>query len=49
VFGGLAPVVAQILLERTGWPSSPGILIALTALAVLPVFLSMPETSPRLQ
>jgi MHS family proline/betaine transporter-like MFS transporter len=47
VFGGLAPVVAQILLERTGWPSSPGILIAFTALAVLPVFVSMPETSPR--
>jgi MHS family proline/betaine transporter-like MFS transporter len=47
VFGGLAPVIAQVLLERTGWPSSPGILIALTALAVLPVFLSMPETSPR--
>jgi MHS family proline/betaine transporter-like MFS transporter len=49
VFGGLAPVVAQVLLEKTGWPSSPGILIALTALAVLPVFLSMPETRPRLQ
>jgi MHS family proline/betaine transporter-like MFS transporter len=49
VFGGLAPVIAQVLLERTRWPSSPGILIALTALAVLPVFLSMPETSPRIQ
>ena len=49
VFGGLAPVIAQILLEQTRWPSSPGILIALTALAVLPVFLSMPETRPRLR
>jgi MHS family proline/betaine transporter-like MFS transporter len=49
IFGGLAPVIAQVLLEGTGWPSSPGILIALTALAVLPVFLSMPETRPRLQ
>ena len=48
VFGGLAPVIAQILLEQTHWPSSPGILIALTALAVLPVFFSMPETRPRL-
>jgi MHS family proline/betaine transporter-like MFS transporter len=47
VFGGLAPVIAQVLLEKTQWPSSPGILIALTALAVLPVFLRMPETSPR--
>jgi MHS family proline/betaine transporter-like MFS transporter len=49
VFGGLAPVIAQILLERTGWASSPGLLIALTALAVLPVFWCMPETSPRFQ
>ena len=49
VFGGLAPVIAQILLEQTQWPSSPGILIALTALAVLPVFFSMPETRPRLR
>jgi MFS transporter, MHS family, proline/betaine transporter len=49
VFGGLAPVIAQIFLERTGWSSSPGLLIALTALAVLPVFWSMPETSPRFQ
>ena len=49
VFGGLAPVVAQVLLESTRWASSPGILIALTALAVLPVFLCMPETSPRQQ
>ena len=47
VFGGLAPVIAQILLERTGWASSPGLLIALTALVVLPVFWCMPETSPR--
>jgi len=46
VFGGLAPVIAQVVLERTRWPSSPGILIALTALAVLPVFLFMPETRP---
>jgi len=49
VFGGLAPVIAQILLEQTHWPSSPGILIALTALAVLPIFFSMPETRPRLR
>jgi MHS family proline/betaine transporter-like MFS transporter len=46
VFGGLAPVVAQLLLERTHWSSSPGILMALTALAALPVFLFMPETRP---
>lgn len=49
VFGGLAPVAAQLLLEKTRWPSSPGVLMALTALAVLPVFLAMPETRPRWQ
>jgi MHS family proline/betaine transporter-like MFS transporter len=49
IFGGLAPVIAQVLLEATHWPSSPGILIALTALAVLPVFWTMPETKPRVR
>ncbi|MBA3667315.1 MAG: MFS transporter [Sphingomonas sp.] len=47
IFGGLAPYVAQLLLGRTGWPSIPGIMIALVALAVLPVLWRMPETAPR--
>jgi MHS family proline/betaine transporter-like MFS transporter len=46
LFGGLAPLVAQALVRMTGWPSSPGLLMAATALAVLPVFLRMPETRP---
>jgi MFS transporter, MHS family, proline/betaine transporter len=46
LFGGLAPLVAQALVHLSGWPSSPGILMAATALAVLPVFWRMPETRP---
>jgi MHS family proline/betaine transporter-like MFS transporter len=46
VFGGLTPYLAQLLLERTGWAPLPGAMIALVALAVLPVLLTMPETRP---
>jgi MHS family proline/betaine transporter-like MFS transporter len=46
IFGGLTPYVAQLLLERTGWPMAPGAMIALVALAVLPVFITMRETAP---
>jgi MHS family proline/betaine transporter-like MFS transporter len=46
VFGGLTPFVAQLLVQRTGWPSAPGIMIALVALAVLPVMLTLRETAP---
>jgi MHS family proline/betaine transporter-like MFS transporter len=46
IFGGLTPWLAQLLVERTGWPSMPGIMIAAVALAVLPVFLTMRETNP---
>jgi MHS family proline/betaine transporter-like MFS transporter len=47
IFGGLTPYGAQWLVERTGWATAPGIMIALVALAVLPVFLAMRETAPR--
>jgi MHS family proline/betaine transporter-like MFS transporter len=46
VFGGLTPLMAQLLVERTGWASAPGIMIALVALCVLPVFLGLRETAP---
>jgi len=46
IFGGLTPYVAQLLVERSGWPSAPGIMIAIVALCVLPVFLMMRETAP---
>jgi MFS transporter, MHS family, proline/betaine transporter len=47
IFGGLTPYVAQSLLERTGSPSVPGVMIGIVALAVLPLFLTMDETAPR--
>jgi MHS family proline/betaine transporter-like MFS transporter len=46
LFGGFAPLVAQIVVEATGWASSPGLLIAATALCVLPVFWRIRETPP---
>jgi MHS family proline/betaine transporter-like MFS transporter len=46
IFGGLTPYVAQLLLQRTGWSMAPGAMIALVALAVLPVFVTMCETAP---
>ncbi|MDT9599735.1 MFS transporter [Sphingosinicella rhizophila] len=47
IFGGLTPYLAQLMMARTGWTSVPGIMIALVALAVLPVLIRMPETNPR--
>ena len=46
IFGGLTPYVAQLLLERTRNHAVPGIMIAIVALAVLPVFLTLRETAP---
>ena len=49
VFGGLTPYVAQLLVERTGWAMAPGAMIALVALCVLPLFLTMRETAPLIR
>ena len=46
IFGGLTPYVAQVATERSGWPAVPGAMIAVVALAVLPVLWTMPETAP---
>ncbi|MFB0875513.1 MULTISPECIES: MFS transporter [unclassified Sphingobium] len=45
LFGGLTPWLAQWLTERSGAASAPGLMIALVALAVLPVLLRLPETA----
>jgi MHS family proline/betaine transporter-like MFS transporter len=47
IFGGLTPYLAQRLVEVTGLPQMPGVMIALVAVAVLPVFVLMRETAPR--
>jgi len=46
IFGGLTPFVAQLLVERSGWPSAPGIMIAAVGVGVLPVMWLMRETAP---
>lgn len=46
-FGGFAPWLAQVLMGLTGSAQVPGVLIAVVACAVLPVFWMMPETRPR--
>ena len=46
IFGGLTPLLAQLLVERTGWAMAPGAMIALVGLCVLPLFLTMKETRP---
>ena len=46
IFGGFTPYVAQLLMDRTGSALVPGVMIAVVALCVLPVLLTMPETAP---
>jgi MFS transporter, MHS family, proline/betaine transporter len=47
IFGGATPYVAQVLTERTGWIMVPGAMIAVVAVLVLPILMSLPETAPR--
>jgi MHS family proline/betaine transporter-like MFS transporter len=46
IFGGVTPFLAEVLIKSTGWAAVPGAMIAVVALAVLPVLLTMPETRP---
>lgn len=45
IFGGFTPYLAQVLIARTGWPMLPGVMIAVVAVAVLPVLIMLPETA----
>lgn len=46
IFGGLTPFVAQRLVDTTGSPLMPGIMIAVVAATALPAFALMRETAP---
>jgi MHS family proline/betaine transporter-like MFS transporter len=46
IFGGFTPYLAQVLIGATGHNEAPGVLIAIVALCVVPVFLRMRETRP---
>jgi len=47
IFGGLTPWLAQLLVEHTGSPVMPGVMIAVVGLCALPIFLRLPETGSR--
>ena len=47
IFGGLTPYAAQRLVEGTGSPEMPGLMIAAVAICALPVFWLMRETAPH--
>lgn len=47
IFGGLSPLLATLLVRATGWDFAPGLMLAVVALAVLPVVLKLPETARR--
>ena len=47
IFGGLTPYVAQVLTEDTGWTLIPGAMIAVVAVCVLPILMTLAETAPR--
>ena len=46
LFGGVTPYVAQLMTERTGWILVPGAMIAVVAVMVLPILITLPETAP---
>lgn len=46
IFGGLTPWLSQALIGSTGWPLVPGAMIAVVALCVAPVLLTLRE-APR--
>lgn len=47
IFGGLTPFLAQLAIAGTSWAMVPGAMIACVAVAVLPIFVKLPETAPR--
>lgn len=42
IFGGLTPLIAQLVTAQTGMAAVPGAMIAIVALCVLPVLLKLP-------
>lgn len=44
-FGGLAPLIAQQVIDATGWRLFPGLLVMLVAIGVLPVIWRLRETA----
>jgi MHS family proline/betaine transporter-like MFS transporter len=55
IFGGLTPFLSQFLIERTGWPLVPGVMIAAVAIGILPVLMTLrgihqaPDSRPAIR
>jgi len=49
IFGGFTPWLAHVGVEASALPSFPGLMIAIVALAILPVLWLMPETAPAVR
>ena len=47
IFGGATPYVAQLLTDRTGSALVPGVMIAVVALCVFPILITLSETRPQ--
>jgi MFS transporter, MHS family, proline/betaine transporter len=47
IFGGATPYVAQLLTDRTGSLLVPGVMIAVVALCVFPILMTLSETLPQ--
>jgi MHS family proline/betaine transporter-like MFS transporter len=47
IFGGLAPLAATLLIRFTGWDPAPGLMLAVVALAAVPIVIGLPETARR--
>ncbi len=47
IFGGATPYLSQLLMNRTGSPLVPGVMIAVVALCVLPILIGLSETLPK--
>ncbi len=47
IFGGLTPLIAQLLTAQTGMAAVPGAMIAIVGLCVLPVLIRLPSASNR--
>lgn len=45
IFGGFTPLLAQYLIDKTGWSLVPAVMIAVVAVMVLPVFWQLKETA----
>jgi len=47
IFGGLSPLLATLLVRASGWDFAPGLMLAVVAVAALPVIRGLPETARR--